>query len=160
MEQLKNVPSQVRIIYSRLFKPYSLPWNRKFYMERIRIEGARVLYGAWAVLSFHRVFADLRAGAVIVPRTAFLKGVRANSNPLPMKPSKEKELEELEVLLDHIKEIYLGDYACVSRALEKAVYYLHYLEKDVLNPHEIQDTCYELHKLVSCPGVTRDQTYP
>ena len=67
-----------------------------------------------------------------------------------MKISKEKELEELQVLVDHIKEIYLGDYACVSRALEKAVYYLHYLEKDVLNPHEIQDVCYELHELGQC----------
>ena len=41
----------------------------------------------------------------------------------------------------------MGDYATISRELNRAVYYLHYLGKEMIPTHDVQDTCYALHQL-------------
>ena len=64
-----------------------------------------------------------------------------------MKKIEKKDLKEL---FEHIGGVYVGDYAAISRDLNRAVYYLHYLEKDVVRPHDVQDTCYALHQLAEC----------
>ncbi len=64
-----------------------------------------------------------------------------------MKSSKKKELAEL---LNHIQDSYAGDYASVSRDLNKAIYCLHFLEKDEIPRDEVQDLCFALHKLGEC----------
>ena len=57
-----------------------------------------------------------------------------NPNPLSMKNIQKKDLENL---FEHISSIYVGDYATVSRDLNRAVYYLHYLEKEMIPTHEV-----------------------
>ena len=64
-----------------------------------------------------------------------------------MKKIKKKDLKNL---FEHIGGVYVGDYAAISRDLNRAVYYLHYLEKDVVRPHDVQDTCCALHQLGEC----------
>ena len=64
-----------------------------------------------------------------------------------MKSSKKKELAKL---INHIQESYAGDYASVSRNLNKAIYCLHFLEKDEIPRNEVQDLCFALHKLGEC----------
>ncbi|MEM9859897.1 MAG: hypothetical protein AAF843_21300 [Bacteroidota bacterium] len=64
-----------------------------------------------------------------------------------MKSSKKKELAEL---LDHIQDSHAGDYASVSRDLNKAIYCLHFLKKDEVPRDEVQDLCFALHKLSEC----------
>ena len=64
-----------------------------------------------------------------------------------MKKIKKKDLKNL---YEHISGVYVGDYASISRDLNRAVYYLHYLEKDLIPTHEVQDTCYALHELGEC----------
>ena len=64
-----------------------------------------------------------------------------------MKSLKRKELQKL---LDHIADSYAGDYASVSRDLNKAIYCLHFLEKEEIPRHEVQDLCFALHKLGEC----------
>ena len=64
-----------------------------------------------------------------------------------MKKIKKKDLKNL---YKHISSVYVGDYATISRELNRAVYYLHYLEKDMIPTHEVQDTCYALHQLGEC----------
>ena len=64
-----------------------------------------------------------------------------------MKSPKKKELAKL---IDHIQDSYAGDYASVSRDLNKAIYCLHFLEKDEIPRNEIQDLCFALHKLSEC----------
>ena len=73
--------------------------------------------------------------------------MRVNPNPLAMKKIKKKDLKNL---YEHISGVYVGDYASISRDLNRAVYYLHYLEKDLIPTHEVQDTCYALHELGEC----------
>ena len=102
------------------------------------------LPGAWAVLSFCKGFCEPDTGAVTVPRTAILGGVHLK--PFKMKLRKK----ELARLIQHIQESYAGDYASVSRDLNKAVYCLHFLAKDEIPRHEIQDLCFALHKLGEC----------
>ena len=60
---------------------------------------------------------------------------------------KNIQKKDLENLFEHISSIYVGDYATVSRDLNRAVYYLHYLEKEMIPTHEVQDTCFALHQL-------------
>lgn len=64
-----------------------------------------------------------------------------------MKSSKKKELA---ALIHHIQDSYVGDYASVSRDLNKAIYCLHFLEKDEIPRDEVQDLCFALHKLSEC----------
>ena len=64
-----------------------------------------------------------------------------------MKSPKKKELQKL---LDHIADSYAGAYASVSRDLNKAIYCLHFLEKDEIPRNEVQDLCFALHKLGEC----------
>ena len=64
-----------------------------------------------------------------------------------MKSLKRKELQKL---LDHIADSYAGDYASVSRDLNKAIYCLHFLAKDEIPRSEVQDLCFALHKLSEC----------
>ena len=64
-----------------------------------------------------------------------------------MKSSKKKELAKL---IHHIQDSYAGDYAAVSHDLNKAIYCLHFLEKDEIPPDEIQSLCFALHKLSEC----------
>ena len=64
-----------------------------------------------------------------------------------MKSSKKKELTEL---IHHIQDSYAGDYASVSRDLNKAIYYLHFLQKDEIPKDEVQDLCFALHQLSEC----------
>ena len=64
-----------------------------------------------------------------------------------MKSYKKKELDKL---INHIQESYAGDYASVSRNLNKAIYCLHFLEKDEIPRNEVQDLCFALHKLGEC----------
>ncbi len=64
-----------------------------------------------------------------------------------MKSSKKKELDKL---LHHIQDSYAGDYASVSRDLNKAIYCLHFLKKDEIPRDEVQDLCFALHKLSEC----------
>ena len=64
-----------------------------------------------------------------------------------MKKIKKKDLKNL---FEHIGGVYVGDYAAISRDLNRAVYYLHYLEKDVVRHHDVQDTCCALHQLGEC----------
>ncbi|MGD1957984.1 MAG: hypothetical protein ACFB2Y_03970 [Fulvivirga sp.] len=59
----------------------------------------------------------------------------------------QKELSEL---LNLITDAYAGDYASVSRDLNKAIYCLHFLAKDEIPPDEIKDLCFALHKLSEC----------
>ena len=63
---------------------------------------------------------------------------------------KNIQKKDLENLFEHISSIYVGDYATVSRDLNRAVYYLHYLEKEMIPTHEVQDTCFALHQLGEC----------
>ena len=58
--------------------------------------------------------------------------------------------KELTKLLDHIADSYAGDYASVSRDLNKAIYCLHFLAKDEIPRDEVQDLCFALHKLGEC----------
>ncbi|MEM8567822.1 MAG: hypothetical protein AAGF85_15275 [Bacteroidota bacterium] len=64
-----------------------------------------------------------------------------------MKPPKKKELAQL---LAFIADSYAGDYASVSRDLNKAICFLHFLQKDEIPRNEIQDLCFALHKLGEC----------
>ena len=64
-----------------------------------------------------------------------------------MKSSKKKELAKL---IHHIQDSYAGDYASISRDLNKAIYCLHFLEKDEIPRDEVQDLCFALHKLGEC----------
>ena len=63
-----------------------------------------------------------------------------------MKVSKK----EFQQLLHHITDSYAGDYASVSSDLNKAIYCLHFLEKDEIPKDEVQDLCFALHKLGEC----------
>ena len=63
-----------------------------------------------------------------------------------MKPRKK----ELIKLLDHIADRYAGDYIAVSHDLNKAIYYLHFLEKDQIPADDVQDLCFALQQLVEC----------
>ena len=58
--------------------------------------------------------------------------------------------KELAKLITHIQENYASDYASVSHDLNKAIYCLHFLEKDEIPKGEIQDLCFALHKLSEC----------
>ncbi len=62
----------------------------------------------------------------------------------------ERPWEGKKPLFDHIGDFYVGDYAAISRYLDRPVYYLHYLEKDVVWPHDAQDICCALHQLGEC----------
>ena len=64
-----------------------------------------------------------------------------------MKSSKKKELA---TLINHIQDSYAGDYTNISRDLNKAIYCLHFLEKDEIPRDEVQDLCFALHKLGEC----------
>ncbi|MEM9859416.1 MAG: hypothetical protein AAF843_18825 [Bacteroidota bacterium] len=64
-----------------------------------------------------------------------------------MKPPNKKELAQL---LTFIADSYADDYASVSRDLNKAIYCLHFLEKDEIPRNEVQDLCFALHKLGEC----------
>ncbi len=61
--------------------------------------------------------------------------------------SREKELKEL---LDYIDSAYVGDYAGITLDLYQAIYYLHFLEKDMIPQHIVQDISFALHKLGEC----------
>lgn len=61
-----------------------------------------------------------------------------------------KPTKELKKLIAHIEEDYAGDYAAVSRDLNHAIYLLHYLERDVTDPLDVQDISHALHKLSQC----------
>lgn len=58
--------------------------------------------------------------------------------------------KELARLMTHIHDSYAGDYASVSYDLNKAIYCLHFLEKDEIPRDEVQDLCFALHKLSEC----------
>ena len=58
--------------------------------------------------------------------------------------------KELARLMTHIHDSYAGDYASVSHDLNKAIYCLHFLEKDEIPRDEVQDLCFALHKLSEC----------
>ena len=58
--------------------------------------------------------------------------------------------KELKKLVHHIADSYAGDYASVSRDLNKAVYCLHFLERDEIPRNEVLDLCFALHKLGEC----------
>ena len=64
-----------------------------------------------------------------------------------MKPLRKNELIKL---LDHISDSYAGDYTLVSRDLNKAIYCLHFLEKDDIPRDEVQDLSFALHTLGEC----------
>ncbi|MGD1961866.1 MAG: hypothetical protein ACFB2Y_23630 [Fulvivirga sp.] len=64
-----------------------------------------------------------------------------------MKSSIKTELQEL---LHHIEENYAGDYASISHDLNKAIYFLHYVERDMIDPIEVQDISHALHTLSEC----------
>lgn len=64
-----------------------------------------------------------------------------------MKLPKKKVLAQL---LTFIADSYAGNYASVSRDLNKAIYCLQFLEKDEIPRDEIQDLCFALHKLSEC----------
>ncbi|MGD1957990.1 MAG: hypothetical protein ACFB2Y_04000 [Fulvivirga sp.] len=64
-----------------------------------------------------------------------------------MTSSSKKQLVEL---LNLITDAYAGNYASVSRDLNKAIYCLHFLAKDEIPPDEIKDLCFALHKLSEC----------
>ena len=63
---------------------------------------------------------------------------------------KSQTIEELRPLVTHIKDIYTGDYASVSRELHKAITYLNFLEENTIHKAEVQDTIFALHKLAEC----------
>ena len=63
---------------------------------------------------------------------------------------KELHLTELERLKEHIENNYAGDYAALSLELSKAVYILHYVEKEVIGLDDLQDTCFALQQLNEC----------
>ena len=70
---------------------------------------------------------------------------------LPLKIAKMKiRKKELKKLVNHITDSYAGDYASVSRDLNKAIYCLHFLEKDEIPRKEVLDLCFALHKLEEC----------
>ena len=52
--------------------------------------------------------------------------------------------------MNHIANSYAGDYASVSRDLHKAIYCLHFLEKEEIPRDEVQDLCFALHTLGEC----------
>ena len=58
--------------------------------------------------------------------------------------------KELTNLITHIQESYASDYASVSHDLYKAIYCLHFLEKDEIPTDEVQELCFALHKLGEC----------
>ncbi len=93
-----------------------------------------------------KVFANLRTEAVTVPRTSILGGVSSKTLQ-KMKSSTQKQLQKL---LDHIQSSYAGDYAAVSRDLDKAIYCLHFLKKNQIAHDEVQDLCFALHQLSEC----------
>ncbi|ELR68037.1 hypothetical protein C900_01211 [Fulvivirga imtechensis AK7] len=63
---------------------------------------------------------------------------------------KRLNTEDLHELKEHIENNYAGDYASLSLELSKAVYLLHYLEKDVIGQYDIQNTCFALQRLNEC----------
>ncbi len=46
---------------------------------------------------------------------------------------KSQIIEELRPLVTHIKDIYTGDYASVSRELHKAIAYLNFVEENTIH---------------------------
>ena len=62
----------------------------------------------------------------------------------------QKSRKYLKKRIAHIHDSYVGDYASVSRDLNKAIYCLHFLEGDQVPRGEIQDLCFALHKLGEC----------
>ena len=64
---------------------------------------------------------------------------------------------ELSELIRHIEDNYAGDYASLSQELSKAVYLLHYLEKDVIDQHQVQDICFALQRLNECFQKAHDE---
>ncbi len=58
--------------------------------------------------------------------------------------------KELIKLMEHIADSYAGDYASVSRDLNKAVYCMHFLKKDEIPKDEVLDLCFALHQLGEC----------
>ncbi len=57
---------------------------------------------------------------------------------------------ELKELITYIEEDYGGDYAAVGHDLGRAIYLLHYLERDMVDPREVQDISHALHHLREC----------
>ena len=58
-----------------------------------------------------------------------------------------KNIQELQELLDHINNCYVGDYASVSRDLYKAIYYFHYLEEGEIPRTELLNISFALYRL-------------
>jgi len=57
---------------------------------------------------------------------------------------------ELKELIDYIDSYHNGDYIPVIVDLSRAIYMLHYVEKDDVSELKMQNTCYELFRLVEC----------
>jgi len=57
---------------------------------------------------------------------------------------------ELEKLIDHIESYHRGDYIPVIIDLSRAIYMLHYVEKDDVSELKRQNTCFELFNLIEC----------
>lgn len=64
-----------------------------------------------------------------------------------MKTTTQKELTKL---VEFINDSYTGDYTSVSRDLSKAIYFFIHLEKGMIDPKEVEDICFALHKLSEC----------
>ncbi|UII31983.1 hypothetical protein LVD17_27220 [Fulvivirga ulvae] len=63
---------------------------------------------------------------------------------------KELHIEELLALKEHIEDNYAGDYAALNLELSRAIYLLHYVEKEVTGIYDVQDTCFALQRLNEC----------
>ncbi|NQZ74938.1 MAG: hypothetical protein HRT61_02350 [Ekhidna sp.] len=58
--------------------------------------------------------------------------------------------EELKKLIEHIESYHNGDYIPIIIDLSRAIYMLHYVDKDDVGALKIQNTCFELYNLIEC----------
>jgi len=54
---------------------------------------------------------------------------------------------ELIQLTDFINDCYDGNLARISNDLDKAVYLLHFVKKDEIDPDKIENICFTLHQI-------------
>ena len=60
------------------------------------------------------------------------------------------EKEELQELVNYIETDHKGDYIPIVLELSRAIYMLHYLAEENVDEVKLQNTCYELFRLIEC----------
>ena len=65
--------------------------------------------------------------------------------------------QDFDQLARLVNQDFLGDLSQITRAINQAIYIMHYVEPDDFTPNEKQDVCYVLHQVKECLQQTEHQ---